>query len=584
MFLFKHGQGRRLNTTHATSQQRHPVFTTIVKAISGYVYGRKRKEEPSEEGDVLQRSLSSTLHGKRHKRKGRGVYISDARYFMETMTDSHCSDYHSAQYSTAQTLPEDVLLEIFHCHRQAAIEYGPWKWHRLAQVCQRWRSVVFAYPRHLNLRIVLTYAKSIRSAPKLWPVLPVIIWYPHPQTASHPIRVLTSSDEDNISDMLKNPARICEIDLDITRTLLEKYASLLEESLPALDHLRLRSHDIFVETMCLSINFLNHSAPQLRVLHLKGITIPMSRLSRLLSSSKNLVSLQLEDIILSGSLPAAVDLVIGLSTATQLKSLILGFNRATTFPHFGPLLGCPSPSSSRIVLPSLTEFRFVGDSAYLRYFDSRVNTPIIEKISLTPFYDSYDTNELCELFGLGDVLRSSRCRATRICLSLSYIVFSHHFSRIPSSPALFQLRLPYLKSFTDIPLVAQVCHGLESQDALSKVIHLEIDDCPHYERYRASRWFYLLRALTGLKALYVCSSLSSLIVSALAQVTASGERIREILPALKELHFGLNTPSSTRESIAPFIAQRWRCGLPVSVYFNSIDGRLAQLREWDISY
>jgi hypothetical protein len=207
----------------------------------------------------------------------------------------------------AQTLPNDVLLDIFSCHRQAV--YGPWKWHRLAQVCRRWRSVVFAYPRYLDLRIVLTYNKSIRNAPKFWPVLPVIIWYPHPPTASHPI--LTSSDQDNISDILKDPARICEIDLDITRKQLANYASL-ENPFPALDH-RLRSQDSFPHPIVLPIYFLNHPAPQLRVLHLKRTILPM--LPRLLSS-KNLVSLRLEKM---AYLPAAEDLTMALSTATQLK-------------------------------------------------------------------------------------------------------------------------------------------------------------------------------------------------------------------------------------------------------------------------
>ena len=89
MFLFKHRQGPRPNTTHTTSEQRQPVFTTIVKAISRRIYGHKLKAESSEEGNILQRPLSSTFHGKRHKRKGRGVYISNARYVMDTMTDLH---------------------------------------------------------------------------------------------------------------------------------------------------------------------------------------------------------------------------------------------------------------------------------------------------------------------------------------------------------------------------------------------------------------------------------------------------------------------------------------------------------------
>jgi hypothetical protein len=484
---------------------------------------------------------------------------------METIADSRCSDKHSAQHLAAQTLPDDVLLGIFNCHRQASIEDGPWKWHRLAQVCRRWRSVVFAYPRHLDLRIVSTYDKPIRNAPKFWPVLPVIIWYPHLRTAASHM-ILTPSDEDNISDILKNPARICEMDLVITRPLLAKLASSLRESFPALDHLRLRSQDSMY-TIILPDEFLDGSAPRLRILHLKGIAIPM--LPRILSSSKNLISLRLEDIKLDGYFTAE-DIAIGHFGATQLKSLVLAFLPDTITPF--SLRRSPSPLFSRIDLPALTEFRYEGEASYLRYFLSRINAPIIEQISVLFFYDAaYDTHELCELFGLGDALRSSRCLTTHIHLSRYHIVFSHHFSRIPSSQRLFRLQLPYQTHRPVPPLVTQVCLGLESQDLLPNVIHLEIDGCPERFRRDPACWLDLLRTLKGLKTLDVIGELGSGIAFALAQVT--GETVHEIMPALQELHFGPETPSSTPTSLGPFITQRQLHGLPVSVHFKKLNWR-----------
>jgi len=431
-------------------------------------------------------------------------------------------------------------------------------------VCRRWRSVVFAYPRHLDLRIVLTYNKPIRNVPIFWPVLPVIIWYPHPRTASHPIGpLLIPSDEDNISDILKNPARICEIDLDITPTLLAKFASSLKESFPALDHLRLRSLNSMYTI--LPDDFLDGSAPQLSVLHLKRIAIPI--LPWFLASSKNLVSLRLEEITLDGYFTAE-DLAIGLSSATQLKSFVLGFLPDTITP-FSPIR--PSSLSSRIALPSLTELRYEGESRYLKYFLSRINAPIIEQISVLFFYDAaYDSQELYELFGLGDVLKSSRCFSTHIYLWRSHMVFSHHFARIPSSSVLFRLQLPYWTHHPVPLLLTQVCLGLESQDVLPKVTHLEIEDCPERFRRDPACWLDLLRALTGLKTIYVADKLASIIASASAQVTE--EKIRDPLPALQELHLGPETPSSTPPLILPFINERQRlCGLPVSVGFKKLN-------------
>jgi hypothetical protein len=406
----------------------------------------------------------------------------------------------------------------------------------------------------------------MRNVPTFWPALPVMIWYPHLRTASHTI--LTPGDEDTISDILnlKNPARIREIDLDITPSLLAKIALSLKKSFPALDHLRLRSQvgEGDLDPIVLPNDFLGGVAPRLCVLHLKGVAIPM--LPRLLSSSKNLVSLQMEDIKIAGfGFFRVEDLAIGLSTATQLKFLELSFHSRTMTTFYSPRLRGPSP---RVVLPSLTEFRYAGESGYLRYLVSWIDTPIIEQISVS-FGNAryYDHHELCELFGLGDVLRSSHCRATQICLSTARTIFSHHFARIPSSPGLFRLQLPYRTAHPVPTLVALVCLGLESQDALPKVIHLEIEDFPEPLRQYPACWLNLFRALTGLKTLYVSSELSSVIASALAQVP--GETI---LPALKELHFGLDTPSSTTAPIAPFIAQRQLCGLPVSVHFRKLNG------------
>jgi hypothetical protein len=296
-------------------------------------------------------------------------------------------------------------------------------------VCRRWRSVVFAYPRHLDLHIVSRYNKRVRNAPKFWPVLPVIIWYPYHPTF-HPI---LTSDEDNIFDILKNPARICEINLYLTRPLFAKFALSLKKLFPALNHLRLRSQD----TIALPIDFLGGSAPRLRVLHLTGLGIPM--LPWFLSLSKNLVSLRLEDINRGRYFPVE-DLAIGLSTATRLEFLELSFHPVITITPFSPKLGVPSPLSSHTILPSLTKFRYEGESAYFWYFVSRISTPII-----------IGTWRKAEFLLLS-------CN--------SYLPFggSHllpPFSRSPSSsPGLFQLQLPYGTCQPVPPIVVQVCFNV----------------------------------------------------------------------------------------------------------------------------
>jgi hypothetical protein len=388
---------------------------------------------------------------------GRGKVCTSllaARSLCGAGSDLVIADLRGAEpHATAQTLPDDVLLEIFGYHRLASLRSSTWRWHRLAQVCRKWRFVVFAYPRRLDLRIVVTYDKStrIRKIPNFWPTLPIIMWYP--QSELHPF--LSPKDEDNICDLLKNPARICEMHMDVTRSLLRKCAPLLSESFPALEHLRLKSHDLI---MVFPDNFLDCSAPRLRVLHLDNTAF--SNLPRLLSSSKNIVSLRLENISRQGFFMPE-DLAIGLSTATQLESLKIHFCFfvvVTRPPRRDDLSSLPT----RFVLPALIEFQYEGECTYLEDFASRIDAPIIEQIEVTFkffYFFEYDVYELCALFGRGEELRSSRGRTNHIQFFEESVVFTHHFSRSPSSLGSFRLRLPF-RSWDEH--VSQICLGLQS--------------------------------------------------------------------------------------------------------------------------
>ena len=65
--------------------------------------------------------------------------------------------------SWIEILPDEILLEIFDCLRLAITQGNssePWKWHRLAHVCQRWRNLIFESPRRLDLRLVYIHVQK----------------------------------------------------------------------------------------------------------------------------------------------------------------------------------------------------------------------------------------------------------------------------------------------------------------------------------------------------------------------------------------------------------------------------------------
>lgn len=92
-------------------------------------------------------------------------------------------------------LPDNVLLKIFDFYRANLNHFfltrAVWEWHVLVHVCQRWRKIVFASPRHLNLQIPCRYGTPVRKDLRIWPALPIVLDL-YSSSSSH----LTPDDED----------------------------------------------------------------------------------------------------------------------------------------------------------------------------------------------------------------------------------------------------------------------------------------------------------------------------------------------------------------------------------------------------
>ena len=80
---------------------------------------------------------------------------------------------------TVEKLPDDVLLEIFYVARCQVDANEPRyfedRWRTLVHVCKRWRSVVFASPRRLDLQLFCTNRTPVKKLLDIWPPLPIYI-------------------------------------------------------------------------------------------------------------------------------------------------------------------------------------------------------------------------------------------------------------------------------------------------------------------------------------------------------------------------------------------------------------------------
>ena len=124
---------------------------------------------------------------------------------------------------TIDMLPVDILFEIFNIYRLNSPLGGRlWEWYTLAQVCQRWRSALFASSRSLELKVFCTYKSPVREILSSSLDLPVIARY----GGSPESNILTSDDEDGIVALLDQPARLFDVQLTATAPIMEKMATM----------------------------------------------------------------------------------------------------------------------------------------------------------------------------------------------------------------------------------------------------------------------------------------------------------------------------------------------------------------------
>jgi hypothetical protein len=127
-------------------------------------------------------------------------------------------------------LSDDVLLEMFTFYVDKVLRADDW--HTLIHVCRRWRTIVLASPRRLNLQLLCTSRRPMRQIPDVWLALPIVVSDAHD----------AMNDTDSILAALEHTDCVREIVLEnVSNQLLEEFAALPPDPFPVLTCLRLRS-------------------------------------------------------------------------------------------------------------------------------------------------------------------------------------------------------------------------------------------------------------------------------------------------------------------------------------------------------
>jgi hypothetical protein len=278
-------------------------------------------------------------------------------------------------------------------------------------------------------------------------------------------------------------------------------------------------------------------AQDLRRLELHGIGLPKGL--SLLSSTISLSTLSLTHIGASWYFPPG-HLVTQLQGLPHLEELSIGFAIPIPLPSGErELLPAPMPP---VILPTLRQFTFQGVDIYLENFVAQINTPLLEQLSLTLFFDlTFTLVELTKFIHRTEVFE---------CL-VAHIFFEYHRASInvnynECDTGKLSLHVNCEPLDWQIDSATQVCSALGEFLSSVEELSLNLAVSGMLSDWRDTLdgmvWHELLLPFIGVKKLHIGSSLA--LIRELSQ-TLEPDAGGLLLPELQELKIPLATKLAT---------------------------------------
>jgi hypothetical protein len=381
------------------------------------------------------------------------------------------------------------------------------------------------------------------------PPLPLVIDY------SNTTLAITRKDEDNIRLGLQQHSRVRRVALRAPSSSLSTWLEPMNKPFPRLRDLSLSSTTIEVEETVLVLPE-TFQAPDLLCLALHGIGLSAGL--PLLSSAIALSTLSLTHIGASFYFPPR-HLVTQLQGLPHLEELSIGFAIPIPLPsNEGELLPAPIPP---VMLPTLRRFTFRGVDVYLDNLVAQINTPLLERLSLT-----LHLNLAFALVNLTEFIQRTegfKCLVTRIVFNKDGASINVGDNEQRENGKV-SLRVNCEPLDWQIDSATQVCSALGK--VLSSVEELTLDlsvgGMPSGWKTTLDDvlWHELLLPFVGVKRLHIGSSLTPELSQALQSV--AGELVLELLPGLQELEVPLEIDNATN-AFSKFLNSRQSVGRPV---------------------
>ncbi|KAH9169983.1 hypothetical protein EDB89DRAFT_2230940 [Lactarius sanguifluus] len=508
---------------------------------------------------VLSLSLLNDLSpGATSHRPYNGLNISQGHLKKRENLRTQGKRYTNA--TTIDMLTDNVLLEIFDFCRKDHDQCpsGPiWKWYLLAHVSWRWRQIISASPRRLNLEILCRDRTPVRKNLGIWPVVPIVMRY-----GQYDWDTVAPDDEDNVIAALEHPDRVCRIGLHITRSQLRRITKAMQEPFPVLTRLSISTEDEYVPII--PSRFLAGSAPCLR--EIKITSIPFPALPTFLLSVSDLVELKLHQIPRTGYISPEV-MVAHLAALPRLKILDIGFLTPS------PLPGRTPPPLTRTVLPALNYF--AGACEYMEDFVALIDAPQLRSIEIC-YFDPivFGVPRLSEFINRSESLKRTLSRHCQVMIDDTDDTINQAINcYIGATTDKVQHREPETGIY-----VYFLCHGMDRKflhlalvfgciSPVLDIIHFAInsetlepwleppfspEDVDYFE------WLHL-HTFSSVQTLFVAAIFAGRVSPVLEDI--AGDPVTEFLPALELLCLE-DQPIS---SVDQFLAARRDSGHPVTI-------------------
>ena len=429
-------------------------------------------------------------------------------------------------------------------------------WHRLIQVCRRWRYLLLDSAFHLQVSLVCArgtpVADMLAHSP---PAIPLVIDHFDDESQD-----LTAEDEKGILLALQHRDRVRRIRITKPTPILQKLIVALDGEFPILEFL-LIWHQRYYRPVIEQITNLNlpetFRAPHLRHLLLKNFATPIE--SPQLMTMGNLVTLFLTRIPLSAYFHPNV-LLQRLSLMPQLESLWAGFNFSRDVER--QLSHTPITSMTRITLPNLRRLGFQGSSVYLEVLLGWLTAPLLETLRIQIFNRMvYSNPHLRQFMSTARIFQVKTATIYFDEERLGVLGYPHTEARLNN------LDLEFGGRYLDWQIVsaAQVFH------ALSTVCSVVEDLTLNYSRDHMSlewnnqadriHWRKLLGSFGKVKNLTVNVGLIGQLSRALQP--GEDESPVELLPELQKLSY--SSTGASHDAFSQFIDARQKAGRPVTV-------------------